>query len=478
MPTACSAPTPSASRLFDVDIGTQYRHRRHDRSVDARVHCAEVCAGVRGCAHCKLLDGGGVRGTLATCSLYSGDDGASLARFAATPRADTVVLLRSDANKLAWLTRCHSAHVQFVRAQLESVATLELLVDVTALGATNRTDAARRAQAQLQAALGVGSFVYTVEDLWAAFPAVRRWPSPEQHDSSRNRLKGGDVVKIWWAKVLKRQRRSLGPSVARRLTSYLIHEPSLVLWARARRAAGRSVPAFTWVLEDDDVFLGDLGASLGLFGTADLVATFANLVGQQIEASSHDWKANGAFTALYANRRVHKWEHVERFSARLIERLDTLLTEHGAAAHGEMFASTVCLAEPWCVAHDLRLAGLVDPDARLFGPSTSVLEASERWERRQLFDRHRAKSAPGVWVHAVKDYCNALALASNESVRVSIDDPDVPFVHGRLGMPGAPATPARIPEAAAQACSAAGALDAVALSDGGGGHWCADSSVT
>ena len=373
-----------------------------------------------------------MRGTLATCALYK--SGTQLADAAHS--GDTVVLLRTDSNKLSWLTRCHAAHVQFLRKQLESIATLELLVDATAISTTNRTAVVRRTQAQLSATLGVRAFVYAMEDLREGFPTVRRWPSPEHHDPSRNRLHGGDVVKIWWAKVLKRHRRALGASAAHQLTSYLIHEPSLVLWARARKASGLPVPAYTWVLEDDAVFIGDLGASLGRFGTADLVSTFANLIGQQIEASSHDWKVNGAFAEAYANRRVHKWEHVERFSSRLISRLDALLSESGAAAHGEMFASTVCLAEPWCVAHDLRLAEVVGLEARLFGPSTSVLEASERWERKQLYDDHRARGAPGIWLHAVKDYCSALALASNDTVRISVDDPNTPFFIGRLGDDG------------------------------------------
>ena len=38
-----------------------------------------------------------------------------------------------------------------------------------------------------------------------------------------------------------------------------------------------------------------------------------------------------------------------------------------------------------------------------------------------------------MWVHAVKDYCNALALASNGTQRVSLDDPAAPLVLAKLG---------------------------------------------
>ena len=38
----------------------------------------------------------------------------------------------------------------------------------------------------------------------------------------------------------------------------------------------------------------------------------------------------------------------------------------------------------------------------------------------------------GVWLHSVKNYCNALALASNGTERVDADDPGRTFVLARL----------------------------------------------
>ena len=61
--------------------------------------------------------------------------------------------------------------------------------------------------------VSVPAFLYTVEELERSFPAVRHWPSPESHDSSRNRLKG-DAVNLWWATVVKRHRKALGPRAA------------------------------------------------------------------------------------------------------------------------------------------------------------------------------------------------------------------------------------------------------------------------
>ena len=378
-----------------------------------------------------------------------------------------MLLLRSDVQRLATLTRCHTTYIDHLVTRLGKEAALELLVDATAAPSVSR------ARTTLQAAFaGVRSFLFTDGDIRTSFAAVRAWPSPERHDSSHNRLKGGDVVDIWWAGVQDANRHALGANVADRLTSFLIHEPSLALWARDRRrqSARPALPPHVWVVEDDTVFLGDLRQSLALYRrfapTADYVSTFANLEGH-LEAASHDWKANRAFGRAYANRRVHKWEHVERFSARLIERLDELLSRDGAAAHGEMFASTVCAAEPWCTSSDLRLplplsephdaraAGVVPRDARMYGPSASVLTTASRGARRRLYEAHRAGGAPGVWLHSVKNYCNALMLASNGTVRARSGD-DAAFVVGRL-LPGDDdATTA--PSAAGAAAAAAGTV--------------------
>ena len=95
--------------------------------------------------------------------------------------------------------------------------------------------AEQRAAAALQRTLGVPSFAYTVEQIWAAFAAVHHWPSPEAHETKRNVL-SGDVIRGWWQHVTRKYTPLLGTNAARRLTSYLIHEPSLVLWARAQRS--------------------------------------------------------------------------------------------------------------------------------------------------------------------------------------------------------------------------------------------------
>ena len=99
-------------------------------------------------------------------------------------------------------------------------------------------------------------FIYTDDDVKSAFAAVgATWPSPKNHhgggggggssalsQQQRSRPRGfsggghGDTIKVWWKKVLDANRKALGSRHdADKLTSFLIHEPSIVLWARDRR---------------------------------------------------------------------------------------------------------------------------------------------------------------------------------------------------------------------------------------------------
>ena len=462
------ARTPSPhdpKRMFDVHIGTVSPWDRQAPQLDVQQQCCELCAGMEHCTSWLALQHGGNRdpgplGSAAQCSLYGdGVDAAIAARNvpqipgASAPLASAgegtsgvqgdhglpVLLLRSDTQKLSSVTRCHAAYIRWLKGQVAGEASLQLVVDVSSL--VHHHDSARdspsvmeatgQAAAKLRSALSVDVFAYTVEQVHGAFPAVRYWPSPVSHRKARSRLPG-DVIDGWWAKVLRKYKPLLGPAVAERLTSYLIHEPSLVLWARAQRASGGALPSHVWVVEDDTVFTGDLASFLRSYRQPgrqhpsaqrqpDLVNAFANLEGQ-IEASSHDWKRNDAFLGAFSNRRVHKWEHVERYSLALLDRLDDLMTLGGVAAHGEMFSSTVCAAESWCKTSELRLSGTVSMDASLYALSTSVFSKADRKEREALLRQQRAKGAPGIWLHAIKNYCNALYLATNGTTRVQMDD--------------------------------------------------------
>ena len=276
---ALSAPGLNHSLLFQVHVGIA--KARRGQHITAKQHCCEVCRSMDQCVHWNVVSGSKEKGSKGTCALY-GSRVATLTPAATSPTIETaVLLLRSDVQKLQTLTRCHVEIVRWLQSQLVGEAELELLVDATALASTA---AISRARDQLRAALHAPAFLYTAEELERTFPAVRQWPSPAHHDPSRNRLKG-DAVRLWWAKVLKLQRPALGPRVAQRLISYLIHEPSIVLWARRRAEAARlrdggappaassggrlrdesALPRYTWVIEDDAVFVGDLRGFLRLF---------------------------------------------------------------------------------------------------------------------------------------------------------------------------------------------------------------------
>ena len=403
-------------------------------AVSAERHCCEVCRSYLGCHQGWITSNQAPVGALGTCALHAMGPfptatASATARLPPSPREgasparrmrEAVLLLRSDARKLRTLTRCHVGYVRWLQTQLLEEADFELLVDVTALTTRASARGRRRRHTErvartLRRVLGVDAFTYSVEDLHDAFAAVRHWPSPEARQHSRAQL-ADDAVRAWWRNVVRRHRPALGPNVRMRLTSYLVHEPSLVLWARRRRSTGLPLPPHVWVLEDDTIFMGSLPAFLrsqrmnaGLPPAvapreADLVTVFVNLEPSAARGRmAHTWKVNRAFVAAYSNRRVHHWEHVVRYSVALIDRLDALLSIHGAAAHGEMFASTVCLAEPWCAVHDLQLDGVIAPQSALYGLSTSVLATADLRELQALYDERRAThSAPGVWLHAVK----------------------------------------------------------------------------
>jgi hypothetical protein len=101
-----------------------------------------------------------------------------------------------------------------------------------------------------------------------------------------------------------------------------------------------------WVIEDDTAFVGDIRAALTAYRDhkADLVSVM--LPHPYID---NQWwlYVNRGFGALFPGPPVHKWEHVERYSSALLLKLEQLL-RRGAAAYGEVFASTVCARMSWC----------------------------------------------------------------------------------------------------------------------------------
>ncbi len=216
---------------------------------------------------------------------------------------------------------------------------------------------------------------------------MQRWPnsafadfgSRMSDDLHTRRELGG--VHLWFTKATLRIRarasRGRWPCVregglapasvsdgAQIYLSYLIHEPSIVLVWEALARAGASHPArFLWVIEDDVEYVGAKPFSTHLdeldarLGAADHAAIYEEHFTDCMPLFRPTWfqqqPVEGAANSKCGT--LHKWEHVERYSGRLLSAVDRALSR-GHFAHGELFSSTLCRTteREWCGVRDLR----------------------------------------------------------------------------------------------------------------------------
>lgn len=108
----------------------------------------------------------------------------------------------------------------------------------------------------------------------------------------------------------------------------------------------------------------------------------------------------------------HKWEHVERFSARLIVALRDLL-DLRISAYGEVFESSVCAALSWCTSANLALDGFIRHPY-----STAQYNGSPMV--RLCFDRGDTPevNSSSVWTH--KWVCSCSTTSPRN--RLAVDD--------------------------------------------------------
>lgn len=138
---------------------------------------------------------------------------------------------------------------------------------------------------------------------------------------------------------------------------------SILLWLRRAQRFELTKASFVWVIEDDAVYTGSLQAFLASYApeAADLITVFCTFENGQHEGCTD---ASGRRQPLPLESRpgtlplrkdaiVHHWEHVVRFSTRLLGKLE-LEIDLGRARHGEDFASTFCANQTWCTTQDLR----------------------------------------------------------------------------------------------------------------------------
>ena len=182
----------------------------------------------------------------------------------------------SGAVTLPTLSSCYHAYLSSMHRQLNKLARLHILVDLSLqLGATESRGELRRQVAAHEKTLAssmpfASPFVYTVADIVEAFPLVQ-WPLPGQ---LRPLNDWHNDTAIWYtAHVDKLHRQGLNSTrwlqgqgnrgmTVSNLISYFIHEPSLILWLRhqplktSTRSWNGDGARYVWVIEDDAALVG------------------------------------------------------------------------------------------------------------------------------------------------------------------------------------------------------------------------------
>ena len=310
-------------------------------------------------------------------------------RTALSARVVDAVLFRTSGILTNALSSCHQSYLTLLWQALGDVAQLHVLTDLSLSLAPDLAAAELRRlsdahQQKLSEQLnGIPSFAYTVADIVAAFPSVA-WPVPGELYPTT--MLNNDT-RLWlrasWdrleARGMRLTRRLETGRVVSNLLSYYVHEPSLCVWLRRQQlTSGNDIPRRAtlpslslspvhcveplvlraclrfsadavrrrvWVVEEDAVFIGDVRRAFLPFAnsSADLVTVF-----QPSAYIDDQWwlHVNPAFRAALPGRPLHKWEHVERYSLALLLKLEDML-QRGAAAYGELFASTVCSRMSW-----------------------------------------------------------------------------------------------------------------------------------
>ena len=315
---------------------------------------------------------------------------ATTPRTPASARVVDAVLFRTSGILTNALSPCHQSYLALLWQALTDVAPLHVLTDLSLslapdLAAAELRQLSDAHQQKLSQQLnGIPTFAYTVADVVAAFPSVT-WPIPgELHPTT---MLNNDT-RLWlrasWdrleARGMRLTRKLETGRVVSNLLSYYVHEPSLCVWLRRQQlTSGNDIPRRAtlpslslspvhcveplvlraclrlsadavrrrvWVVEEDAVFIGDVRRAFLPFAnsSADLVTVF-----QPSAYIDDQWwlHVNPAFRAALPGRPLHKWEHVERYSLALLLKLEDML-QRGAAAYGELFASTVCSRMSWC----------------------------------------------------------------------------------------------------------------------------------
>lgn len=133
-----------------------------------------------------------------------------------------------------------------------------------------------------------------------------------------------------------------------RYDSWINHEPSLLLLLRRTQAMGGGY-RFVWAIEDDSLFLGNVGHFLDATARHD-EDYLGTILDDHRNLSSWHW-GYGTWKPASAAAARTKVEHVERYSRRLLVALEDMLSR-GLYAWGEGMVSA-CLSWRWCTTREL-----------------------------------------------------------------------------------------------------------------------------
>ena len=401
------------------------------------------------------------------------------------------VLIRTTGSVTRALPSCYRGYISLLRQQLSDVAGLHVLTDLSlslppSLTASALRELADAHQHELSLQLDrIPVYAYTVADIVRAFPSVA-WPIPGNlHPLTMLNNDTQIWLRALWARLEAsglRLSRTLDGRTVSNLLSYYVHEPSLCLWMRRQQLAGSIGPPRCGARAHPTIARHSESVPrrgvAGMSGWSRTTRSLWETCGKRScplathrriwwpsssrtrtlttrpgctstphsaprcpvtsrctsAVSMSKWQSmrwsrfQPAFRLRHVASSARRWEHVERYSLALLLKLEDLL-QRGAAAYGELFASTVCARMSWCAScearglgrgsaetllrrccgrctkADLRETGIVAKDGQLFADTVTV----SRKAASHLLRRTRRDG--GRWVHAVKDGCLRLAIA-------------------------------------------------------------------
>lgn len=205
--------------------------------------------------------------------------------------------------------------------------------------------------------------------------------------------------------------------------NYVFHEPSLALWFEARMPDDAK---HIWMVEDDAVYLGNVHSFFksAVRSDADLISNFVRL-----STDCEDFMFTGLWsidTKACLRRKlnqpnkhqpgllepVHHWEHLARFSTKMI-RIILAALDAGKAAHGELFAPTLCHETPDCSMSDLATSKSISDH---WGGYSSGLTLESPWPVNYKWNHARHQKSmldtnEGRNSHAGMNWCKRLIAA-------------------------------------------------------------------